>query len=169
MSVVTSNIIPSSKSSLNPKHHRPSFSLWCGDSHTSQHAHPPFNFLFWAKHCRGDDLCLWKHDVSITSKARETKSCRHQTNTPISHCTAFSRASHRGWRRACLLWSISHCKGKGNLPPGPFNWHGNKRTTVQSITINTDQRAPNGLVFLDAPCGTSFFLTGPSHSIFPHS
>lgn len=94
---------------------------------------------------------------------------QHQTNTAISHCGLFSRVSHRGRGSGCLLWNISHCKGKENLPPGPFNKHGNKWTTVQSITINTDQRAQSGLLFLDAPCGTTFFLARPSHSIFPHS
>lgn len=58
-----------------------------------------------------------------------------------------------------------HCKGKQK----PFNKRRNEWTNVRSITIKTDQRAQNGLLFRNAPCGTSFFLTLPSHSIFPHS
>lgn len=159
------SIIPSSKSSLNPKHHDSSFPIWCGDSHTSQSI-PSLQLLFWAKHRRADDLCPWKHHVSITSKAEETKAEAGSIRQILPLVTAFSFTCITSQMKEGLFTlEYLHCKGKEKA----FNEHRNKQTTVQSITINTDQRAQNGLVFHKAPCGTSFFLTQPSHSIFPHS
>lgn len=80
--------------------------------------------------------------------------------------TAFSfTVSHHVWRRGFLHWNI--CAVKAKRSHSASTW--TRMTTVQSITINADQRAPNGLLFHDAPCGQSFFLTRPSLSIFPHS
>lgn len=136
MSAVTTRT--SLKSCLNPKHLGSSSSLWCGDSHPPQHV-PSLQLLFWAKRCRGDDLCGWKHDVSITSKANETKGWQHHTNSPISHRALLSPLPHRGGS-PCTIW---HC----NLPPAPFNQLRNKRTTVHLITINTHQRAQTDYCF----------------------
>lgn len=105
--VVTSNFIPSSKPLLNPKHHHPSFPLWCGDFTRITASHPPFNFYF------GPNIAQKTSRVFETSCINHIKQLgnkgggwQRQTNTTISHCT--SLVSRHGWRRACLLRNISH-------------------------------------------------------------
>lgn len=59
-----------------------------------------------------------------------------------------------------------HCKGKEEAL--------STRTQTSGLLCSPSQcphikRAQNGLLFHNAPCGTSFFRARTSHSIFPHS
>ena len=87
----------------------------------SRSTYPPFNCYF-GPNIAEETICVCEN-TTYQSHQRPGKQKAGSIGQTLPLVTAlpFSRVSHRGWRRGCLLWSISHCKGKENLPPGPFN------------------------------------------------
>ena len=97
-----------------------------------------------------------KTHVSIRSNAQETKVQAGSIRQTLLLVTALSCFTLQMKEGLFTQEYLTHCKGKENLPPGSFN--SNKWSTVWSVTINTDQRAQNGLLLHNAPCATTFFL-----------
>lgn len=135
--------------------------------HTLHRAKPLSSTLFWAKRCGADEPCLWKHHVSITSKAQETKAEAGSIGQILPLVTAFSfTCIAPRLKEGLFTLEYVHCKGKEEAL--------STRTQTSGLLCSPSQyphikRAQNGLLFHNAPCGTSFFRARTSHSIFPHS